>query len=137
MANEPRHQISIEDFNLLSVIGKGSYGKVLLVRKKDTEDLFAMKILKKKHLAAKNQIEHTRTERNILERIKHPYIVKLCYAFQNTEKLYLVLDYCPGGELFFHLNRAKRFDEERARFYAACIILALEHLHQNNIVYRE
>ncbi|CAG9312432.1 unnamed protein product [Blepharisma stoltei] len=137
MAIEHRHQISIEDFNLLSVIGKGSYGKVLLVRKRDTQQVYAMKILKKKHLAAKNQIEHTRTERSILERIRHPYIVKLCYAFQNAQKLYFVLDYCPGGELFFHLNHAKRFDEERARFYAGCIILALEHLHKNDIVYRD
>ncbi|CAG9323466.1 unnamed protein product [Blepharisma stoltei] len=132
-----RHPTSLEDFELLSVLGHGSYGKVLLVKKRDTQALYAMKILKKKHLAVKNQIQHTRTERWILENIKHPYIVKLYYAFQNSQKLYLLVDFCPGGELFFHLSRAKRFDENRARFYAACIVLALDHLHKQNIVYRD
>lgn len=63
--------------------------------------------------------------------------MRLYYAFQNASKLYLVLDYCPGGELFFHLSRSKRFDEGRTRFYAACVTLALEHLHSNSIVYRD
>lgn len=129
--------VSIEDFTLLSVIGKGSYGKVLLVRKNNTGEMLAMKMLRKDFIARRNQIEHTRTERNVLERVNHPYIVKLKYAFQNPKKLYFVLEYCPGGELFFHLSRAQRFDEPRAVFYAACIVLALEHLHSLNIVYRE
>lgn len=129
--------VSMEHFTLLSVIGKGSYGKVLLVRKNDTGELLAMKMLKKDYIASRNQIEHTRTERNVLEKVNHPYIVKLKYAFQNPKKLYFVLEYCPGGELFFHLSRAQRFDESRASFYAACIVLALEHLHQLDIVYRE
>ncbi|CAG9319031.1 unnamed protein product [Blepharisma stoltei] len=129
--------VSMENFTLLSCIGKGSYGKVLLVRKKDTGELLAMKMLKKDYIASRNQIEHTRTERNVLEKVNHPYIVKLKYAFQNPKKLYFVLEYCPGGELFFHLSRAQRFDEARACFYASCIVLALEHLHRLNIVYRD
>ena len=133
---DPR-SVSIDDFTLLKVIGKGSYGKVLLVRKNDTGELLAMKMLRKDHIARRNQIEHTRTERNVLEKVNHPYIVKLRYAFQNPKKLYFVLEYCPGGELFFHLARAGRFEEPRACFYSACIVLALEHLHKMNVVYRE
>jgi protein-serine/threonine kinase len=133
---EPRG-VTMEDFTLLKMIGKGSYGKVLLVKKNDTEEVFAMKMLKKDYIARRNQIEHTRTERSILEKVNHPYIVKLRYAFQNPKKLYFVLEYCPGGELFFHLSRAGKFEEPRALFYAACVVLALEHLHRINVVYRD
>ena len=127
----------MEDFTLLKMIGKGSYGKVLLVKKNDTEELFAMKMLKKEYIARRNQIEHTRTERSILEKVNHPNIVKMRYAFQNQKKLYFVLEYCPGGELFFHLGRAGKFDEARTCFYTACIVLGIDHLHKLNIVYRE
>mmetsp|Transcript_642 Transcript_642/g.1042 ORF Transcript_642/g.1042 Transcript_642/m.1042 type:complete len:354 (-) Transcript_642:1142-2203(-) len=130
-------QVTMDDFELLKVIGKGTYGKVLLVKKTDTQQYFAMKILKKSFIAHKNQIEHTKTERNILAKIKHPFIVKMHYAFHNKKKLYFVLDYCSGGELFFHLSNARQFDEGRARFYAACVVLALEHLHSEGIVYRD
>jgi serine/threonine protein kinase len=130
-------KITMKDFTLLKVIGKGSYGKVLLVRKKDTGEILAMKILRKDFIAKRNQIEHTRTERSVLERVKHPFIVQLKYAFQNSTKLYFVLEYCPGGELFFHLSRSRRFDETRVVFYAACVVLAIEHLHELNVVYRE
>lgn len=129
--------ISIDDFELLRVVGKGTYGRVLLVRKRDTQELLAMKILKKRFIHEKNQVEHTLAERNILEKISHPYIVKLRYAFQSAEKLYFVLEYCPGGELFFHLSRSGRFEETRACFYAACIVLSLDHLHRSNIIYRD
>jgi len=127
----------MNDFTLMKVIGKGSYGKVLLVRKNDSEELLAMKMLRKDYLAKRKQEEHTRTERNILERVKHPFIIQLKYAFQNATKLYFVLEYCPGGELFFHLSRASRFDETRAKFYAACMVLAIEHLHSLDIIYRD
>lgn len=132
-ANRP----CMDDFELIKVIGKGSYGKVLLVRKRDTDELLAMKMLRKENLAKRNQIEHTKTERSVLEKVNHPYIVRLKYAFQNAKKLYFVLEYCPGGELFYHLSRAGRFDEPRAMFYAACSVLAIEHLHSLNIVYRD
>jgi protein-serine/threonine kinase len=130
-------RVSIDDFVLLKVIGKGSYGKVLLVRKKDTNEVLAIKILKKDFIARQSQVAHTRTERSVLERVKHPFIVKLRYAFQTSQKLYFVLEYCPGGELFFHLSKARRFDEGVACFYSACVVLALEQLHKLNIVYRE
>lgn len=99
--------------------------------------LFAMKILRKSHLVRRRQIERTRTERKVLSVVNHPFIMRLHYAFQTPEKLYLVLDYCPGGELFFHLSRFRRFPERVARFYAAELLLALGHLHKRGIIYRD
>jgi protein-serine/threonine kinase len=106
------NKLTIEDFTIIKVVGKGSYGKVLLVKKNDDENIYAMKVLKKKNMIIKNQVEHIKTERKILELINHPFIIKLKYAFQTPEKLYLVMDYCPGGELFFHIQRVERFNEE-------------------------
>jgi serine/threonine protein kinase len=128
---------SLDDFELLKVIGKGSYGKVTLVRKKDTKRLFAMKSLNKSNVKRRNQIEHTKTERRVLGRVKHPFIVHLHYAFQTAQKLYFVLDYCPGGELFFHLSRMEKFEEKMAKFYVAEVTLALQHLHELGVVYRD
>mmetsp|Transcript_52831 Transcript_52831/g.59950 ORF Transcript_52831/g.59950 Transcript_52831/m.59950 type:complete len:642 (-) Transcript_52831:145-2070(-) len=125
---------------LLRVLGKGSFGKVVLVQKRvgrEKGTLFAMKILKKSHLVRRRQIERTRTERKVLSAVNHPFIMKLHYAFQSPDKLYLVLDYCPGGELFFHLSRFRRFPERVARFYAAELLLALSHLHKRGILYRD
>lgn len=114
--------------------------KVVLVQKRQgqkTGSLYAMKILRKSHLVRRRQIERTKTERKVLSVLDHPFIMKMYYAFQNTEKLYLVLDYCPGGELFFHLSRYRRFQEPVARFYAAELLLAIGHLHKNGIIYRD
>lgn len=139
-----------EDFKNIHVIGKGSYGKVYLVRKilkqednGDTGDeeteggLYAMKVLKKAELRARKQVEHTKSERRILEKIRHPFVVGLHWAFQTSDKLYFVLDYWPGGELFFYIQHFQSFPENIARFYAANILLGLEELHKNNIVYRD
>lgn len=82
-------------------------------------------------------VEHTISEKNVLKRISHPFIVSLKYSFQTTDKLYLVLDYLCGGELFTHLSSVDHFTEERTRFYAAQIVLALGHLHENGIIYRD
>lgn len=130
-------KVSLEDFALIRVIGKGSFGKVTLVRKKTNSKIFAMKILSKAHLLKRKQVEHTKTERRVLSVVSHPFIVGLHYAFQTTSKLYFVLDYCPGGELFFHLSRKGRFDEAMARFYTAELVVALEHLHSLGVVYRD
>jgi len=99
--------------------------------------LYAMKILRKTHLVKRRQIERTRTERKVLALVDHPFIMKLHFAFQSEDKLYLVLDYCPGGELFFHLSRFRRFPERVARFYSAELLLALGHLHKRGIIYRD
>lgn len=132
-------KMSVDDFELLSVIGKGSFAKVLQVRKIDTNKIYAMKILKKNTIVQRRQIAHTKTERRVLaEFVKgHPFIVSLRFAFQTPTKLYLVLDYFNGGELFYWLKQEARFKENRARFYAAQIILALDHLHSQGIVYRD
>lgn len=128
---------SLDDFQLLRVLGKGSYGKVMLVKKSGGDEVFAMKMLRKDHIVKRNQVEHTRTERSVLEAATHPFIVDLKYAFQTPTKLYVVLEYCAGGELFFHLSRAGRFSEGRCKFYASEILLALQYLHSQNIIYRD
>ena len=130
-------KLTVNDFSAIKVIGKGSYGKVLLVAKNDDGKIYAMKILKKKAMIKRNQVNHIKTERRIIELIDHPFIVKLRYAFQNPKRLYMVMDYCPGGELFFHIQRVERFNEEAVKFYGAQLALALDHLHKNNIIYRE
>lgn len=130
-------KVSLDDFELIRVIGKGSFGKVTLVRKKRDTKLYAMKVLSKPNIVRRNQVEHTRTERRILGTISHPFIVKLHYAFQTDKKLYFVLDYAAGGELFFHLSRMKKFPEHYAQFYSAEITLALEELHSKGVIYRD
>lgn len=131
------NKVSIEDFDLLKVLGKGSFGKVMMVRKKDNDKIYAMKTLRKQALIKRNQLLHTKTERNILQNIKHPFLTSLAYAFQTPEKLYLVMDFCGGGELFYWLKRDRRFSESRAKLFAAEILLALEALHQHDIIYRD
>ena len=135
--NVTDNKLTIDDFTILKVVGKGSYGKVLLVKKNDDNKTLAMKVLKKKHMIKRNQVQHTKTERSILELVKHPFIIQLKYAFQNEVKLYFVVDYCPGGELFFHIQKVERFNEEATKFYASQMVLALEHLHSLNVIYRE
>ena len=129
--------VQIEHFSILKVIGRGSFGKVYLVQKKDSGEYFAMKTLKKDVILRRNQKINTQAERIILEKIKHPFIVKLHYAFQNPEKLYFVIDFLNGGELFYHLRREQRFSEDRTKFCAAEILLALECLHNNGVIYRD
>lgn len=137
---ESSSKLTVNDFDLLKIVGKGAFGKVLLVRKKQGTGggkIYAMKILKKSMIVEKNQVEHAKSERDILFEIKHPYIVRLRFAFQSEDKLYLVTDYYNGGTLFFHLRKSLCFTETRARFYAAELLLALDHLHSQHIIYRD
>lgn len=129
--------IKLESFRIIKLIGRGNFGKVYLVEKKDTKSLFAMKVLKKRLIEEKKQRAHTVTERNILEHSTSPFIAKLHYAFQNPTKLYMVLEYLNGGELFFHLTQQRVFSEMRTRFYLGEILLGLEYLHANGIIYRD
>lgn len=96
-----------------------------------------MKILKKQFIITSNQVDHTTAERNVLVKVEHPFLPKLYYAFQDAEKLYFVMDFINGGELFHHLHKEKRFSDERARFYSAQIISAISYLHSLGIVYRD
>jgi len=129
--------VSLKDFELLKVIGKGSFGKVLLVRKKDNKRVYAMKILNKKVVVERNEVEHTKSEKSILMKLEFPFLVGLHYAFQTPDKLYFVMDYVSGGELFFHLQKEKKFSEERVRFYGAEIVAGLEYLHNAGVIYRD
>ncbi len=130
-------KLSLDQFCTLSVIGKGSYAKVLLVRKNDSHELFAMKVLKKENVERKNQEKHVKVERQILADIDHPFVIKFKGSFQSDKKLFFILEYCPGGELFNLLAKKRRFSEDQTRFYAAQIVLALEHLHAKDVVYRD
>lgn len=139
--NRACEKVGPQDFELRKVIGKGGYGKVFQVRKitgNDSGTIFAMKVLRKATIV-RNQKDtaHTRAERNILESIKHPFIVDLKYAFQTDHKLYLILEYMCGGELFRYLNNEGFVMEDSARFYLCEIILALQHLHLQGIIYRD
>ncbi|XP_014817503.1 PREDICTED: serine/threonine-protein kinase Sgk3-like, partial [Calidris pugnax] len=126
------------DFDFLKVIGKGSFGKVLLAKRKLDGKYYAVKVLQKKIVLNRKEQKHIMAERNVLlKNVKHPFLVGLHYSFQTTEKLYFVLDFVNGGELFFHLQRERSFPEHRARFYAAEIASALGYLHSINIVYRD
>ena len=136
-ANSEKEKLTIEDFQLLKVVGRGSFGKVYMARKKDSQQIYAVKTLKKDFIIRTNQQKNTKIERDIMQQITHPFVVKLHYAFQSPQSLYFVTDFLNGGELFFHLCQEIRFNEDRARFYAAEITLALEHLHQNGIIYRD
>ncbi|KAI0061398.1 AGC/Akt protein kinase [Artomyces pyxidatus] len=131
------HALSIDDFELITVIGKGSFGKVMQVRKRDTQRIYALKTIRKAHIVNRNEITHTLAERLVLSRVTNPFIVPLKFSFQSEQKLYLVLAFVNGGELFHHLQREHRFDEERSRFYSAELLLALEHLHDLDVVYRD
>ncbi|KZW01511.1 Pkinase-domain-containing protein [Exidia glandulosa HHB12029] len=134
---ENNRNLTIDSFELLTVIGKGSFGKVMQVRKRDTGRIYALKTIRKHHVASRNEIEHTLAERMVLARVNNPFIVPLKFSFQSETKLYLVLAFVNGGELFRHLQNEGRFNEERSRFYCAELLLALEHLHDFNVIYRD
>ncbi|XP_060832844.1 ribosomal protein S6 kinase beta-1-like [Bombus pascuorum] len=139
--NAGQEKTGPQDFELCKILGEGGYGKVFQVKKvtgKDKGSIFAMKVLRKASII-RNQKDtaHTKAERNILEAVKHPFIVNLMYAFQTGGKLYLILEYLCGGELFTYLDREGIFLEDTACFYLSEIILALQHLHNQGIIYRD
>uniref|UniRef100_A0A8C2WC23 Serine/threonine-protein kinase Sgk1 n=2 Tax=Cyclopterus lumpus TaxID=8103 RepID=A0A8C2WC23_CYCLU len=122
------------DFDFLAVIGKGTFGKVLLAKLKADNKFYAVKVLQKKVILKKKEQKNIMAERNVLlKSLKHPFLVRLHYSFQTPEKLYFVLDYVNGGELFFHLQRERCFSEPRARFYTAEVASAIGYLHSLNI----
>uniref|UniRef100_A0A8C7WE35 non-specific serine/threonine protein kinase n=1 Tax=Oncorhynchus mykiss TaxID=8022 RepID=A0A8C7WE35_ONCMY len=126
-------------FELLKVLGQGSYGKVFLVRKikgSDRGQLYAMKVLRKATLKVRDRVR-SKMERDILAEVNHPFIVKLHYAFQTEGKLYLILDFLRGGDLFTRLSKEVMFTEEDVKFYLAELALALDHLHSLGIIYRD
>lgn len=129
--------IDLNSFIIHSIIGRGSFGDVYLVEKKDSNMLFAMKVLNKTKVFKDNLKRYAITERNVLSAIDHPFIVKLRYAFQNSEYLFLIMDYYPGGDLGSYLVDEGTFNEKKAKVYIAEIILALEEIHKNDIIFRD
>ncbi|CAL8104353.1 unnamed protein product [Calicophoron daubneyi] len=132
-------KVSSKDFEILRVLGQGSFGRVFLVRKTTGADkgtLYAMKVLKKAILRVRDRLR-TKVERDILTQIKHPFIVNLLYAFQTEGKVYLILEFLQGGDLFSRLSREYMFTEEDVKFYLAELALALDYLHQRGIIYRD
>uniref|UniRef100_A0AAY4AJN0 Serine/threonine-protein kinase Sgk1 n=1 Tax=Denticeps clupeoides TaxID=299321 RepID=A0AAY4AJN0_9TELE len=126
------------DFDFLKVIGKGSFGKVLLAKRKQDGKYYAIKVLQKRVILNRREQKHIMAERNVLlKNVKHPFLVGLHYSFQTKDKLYFVLDFVNGGELFFHLQKERIFPETRAKFYIAEMASALGYLHSLNIVYRD
>ncbi|KAI6216098.1 hypothetical protein M3Y94_00463300 [Aphelenchoides besseyi] len=127
-----------DHFDFLKTIGKGNFGRVYMVRYKTNGQMYAMKILGKARILKRNEIKHVMAERNVLKsNINHPFLVGLHYSFQTKEKLYFVLDFLNGGELFHHLQKERSFSETRARFYAAEISTAIGYLHSRSIIYRD
>lgn len=129
--------LSMKNFEIISVIGRGCYGKVMLCRKRDNNQLIAIKSIHKNKLIQKNNVNMVLSEKNILSTIKHPFIVKLLYTFQSETKVYFALEYCPGGDMFFQLQNRKSFSIHDVMIYVAEIALALDSLHKNGIVYRD
>ncbi|XP_072633748.1 RAC-beta serine/threonine-protein kinase isoform X1 [Canis lupus baileyi] len=135
--SKARAKVTMNDFDYLKLLGKGTFGKVILVREKASGRYYAMKILRKEVIIAKDEVAHTVTESRVLQNTRHPFLTALKYAFQTHDRLCFVMEYANGGELFFHLSRERVFTEERARFYGAEIVSALEYLHSRDVVYRD
>jgi len=127
----------INQFSFIKVIGKGTFGKVILAKNKEDNELYALKCVKKDYIVKTKNLENIKNEKALLEKIDNPFIIKLHFTFQNREKIFFAFSYCNGGELFFHLSKNRRFKEDYVRIYAAEIYIALRYLHNMNIIYRD
>ncbi|CAI9759598.1 unnamed protein product [Fraxinus pennsylvanica] len=132
-----RNKICVDDFELLTIIGRGAFGEVRLCREKKTGNIYAMKKLKKSEMLSRGQVEHVRAERNLLAEVASHCIVKLYYSFQDTEYLYLIMEYLPGGDVMTLLMREDTLSESVAKFYIAQSILAIESIHKHNYIHRD
>lgn len=132
-----RHKMGVDDFELLTIIGRGAFGEVKLCRAKSTGQVYAMKKLKKSEMLSRGQVEHVRAERNLLAEVDSHCIVKLYYSFQDSEYLYLIMEYLPGGDMMTLLMRKDTLPEDVARFYIAQSVLAIESIHEHNYIHRD
>ena len=137
--SEIRIKVTIgpQHFDLLKLVGEGAFGKVIMVRNRLDRQLYAMKVISKKLLRKKNNVTYMKSERDILTKIDHPFLVRLCFAFQSEKKLFLVMDFLSGGELFFHLKRRGLIMEHEVRFYLGEMVLAIEFLHSQGVIHRD
>lgn len=130
-------KLTFHDFEKLKVLGKGSFGEVLLVKLKANSKYYAMKILTKKNVKLRHQEVHTKAERDLMVRINCPFIVSIKFAFQDATNLYIITEFMQGGEMFFHMHREKRFDDDKTKFYVVEMVLAIEFMHKNKMLYRD
>jgi len=132
-----RTRLGKDDFDPLVVIGRGAFGEVRLVQKKDTGHVYAMKILRKSDMLAKEQVAHVRAERDILEKADNPWVVKMFYSFQDTINLYLIMEFLPGGDLMTLLINREILTNEETQFYIAESLIAIDSIHQLGFIHRD
>lgn len=128
---------SLKDFQILRTLGTGSFGRVHLIRSNHNGRFYALKALNKHTIYKLKQVEHTNDERRMLSLVSYPFIVRLWGTFQDSQNVFMVMDYIEGGELFSLLRKSQRFPNPVAKFYAAEVCLALEYLHEKDIIYRD
>ena len=137
LLRKTRKKLSIFQFESINIIGKGAFGEVRVVKYKENNKIYAIKKMKKEIMNKKNQIFHVRTERDILKSNDSPWITKLHYSFQDEKYLYLVMDFCQGGDLMSYLIKEDTLSEEKAKFYIAEIILCVNEIHKMKCIHRD
>lgn len=129
--------VKLSDYDVKKTLGNGSFGRVLLVKEKESEKFYALKVLEKKNVVKSRQIEHTLNEKKIISCVNFPFIASYVASFKDNSNLYIVLEFVPGGEMFKHLVRTNRFSESLSKFYCAQVVLAIEYLHSLDIIHRD
>lgn len=130
-------KVGLDSFTPIQLLGKGSFGEVYLVERKATKQYYAMKVLSKEMVVTQNLYKYVYAEKTVQSRIQSEFIVKLHCSFQTKSKLFMVMDYCKGGDLGHVLEREGKIPEDRARIYLAEVLLAIEALHTREVIYRD